>query len=94
MFPRRSLAALALSLLLLFVQGTASAHELDHATGTHDAPSCALHLFANDLPGSPVAEPAPLSLPRLRMAFQPAAVTTPTLVPLYSFAARAPPLFS
>lgn len=94
MFPRRSLAALALSLLLLFVQGAASAHELDHATGTHDAPSCALHLFANNLPGSPVTAPAPLSLPRLRMAFRPAAVTAPTLAPPHSFAARAPPLFA
>ena len=90
MFPRRSLAALALSLLLLFAQGMASAHELDHATGAHDAP-CALHVFATDMPGTPASLPPLLSLPRLPVVYRPAAVFTPALPSPHPFSARAPP---
>lgn len=90
MFPRRGLAALALSLLLLFVQGVASAHELDHVTGAHDAP-CALHVFANDMPGSPASVPSLPSLPRPLAIYRPAAVVTPALSPLRRFSVRAPP---
>ncbi|OGI39760.1 MAG: hypothetical protein A2140_06560 [Candidatus Muproteobacteria bacterium RBG_16_62_13] len=90
MFLRRGLAALALSLLLLLVQGTASAHELDHATGAHDAP-CALHVFANDMPGTPASLPTLPSLPRPLAICRTATVATPTFSSHRPFAARAPP---
>lgn len=90
MFPRRGLAALALSLLLLFVQGVASAHELDHVTGAHEAP-CALHVFANDMPGTPASPPSLLSLPRPLAFYRTATAATPTFSSLRPFSARAPP---
>ncbi len=90
MFPRRGLAALALTLLLLFVQGVASAHELDHVTGAHDAP-CALHVFASDMPGTPASPLSLLSRPRPWAVYRPAVVATPTFSSLRPFSARAPP---
>lgn len=91
MFPRRALAALTLTLLLLFVQGAASAHELDHLTGAHDAP-CALHVFANDMPGTPASPPSLLSQPRPLAIYLPAAEFAPVFHSPRPFSARAPPI--
>ncbi len=90
MFPRRGLAAVVLTLLLLIAQAVATAHELDHATGAHDAP-CALHIFANDLPGTPSVAPVVAPLPLAPVSYRPAARTLPVSATLLPFSARAPP---
>ncbi|MEK6770685.1 MAG: hypothetical protein AABY62_03475 [Pseudomonadota bacterium] len=90
MSTHRFLASLSLALLLLSMQGLAVAHELDHVTGAHDAP-CALHVFANDLPGTPSTSPIVAPLPLTPVVFRSAAWTLPVSTTFLPFSARAPP---
>ena len=90
MSTHRFLASLSLALLLLSMQGLAVAHELDHVTGAHDAP-CALHVFANDLPGTPSISPIVAPLPLTPVVFRSAAWTLPVITTFLPFSARAPP---